>query len=143
MLQASELRQQWRVQQGAITIALDESEVRVSDPLALDPTVTVERVNVAKSPARTMVAEMMILAGQVAATIGEHFLMTPSSLLSHTLCRSLTVGCVLITSLPLQNFTLHYWITQDVASIRVYRWACISVRVCARNGLTHLSASTS
>lgn len=70
-LQASEVRQQWRVKQGAITIALDESEVRISDSLLLDPEVTIERLNVSKSPSRSMVAEMMILAGQVAATIGE------------------------------------------------------------------------
>ena len=71
-LQASEARQAWRLRQGAAAISLDECVVRVADPRALDPAVTLERVRQWDSPSRTLVSEMMILAGQVAATVGEH-----------------------------------------------------------------------
>ena len=68
--QASRLRQGWRERQGAANIALDECQVRVDSAAAQDPTVRLERLNMWDSPARNMVAELMILAGQVAATLG-------------------------------------------------------------------------
>ena len=45
--------------------------MRVDDAAAEDPTIRLERLNMWGSPARNLVAEMMILAGQVAATLGE------------------------------------------------------------------------
>lgn len=70
-LQAARLRQAWREAQGAATIFLDECSVRVSDASAEDPEVRLERLSVGASPSRAMVAELMILAGQVAAAVGE------------------------------------------------------------------------
>ncbi len=70
-LQASEARQAWRLRQGAAAISLDECVVHVADPRAPDPAVTLERVQQWDSPSRTLVSEMMILAGQVAATVGK------------------------------------------------------------------------
>jgi len=69
--QASELRQQWRTAQGAITFSMHESSIKVDDPRLADPRVTVQRINTYDSPSRSLVAEMMILAGQAAATFGE------------------------------------------------------------------------
>ncbi|CAL8468647.1 g8187 [Coccomyxa elongata] len=69
--QASEARQAWRLRQGAAAISLDECVVHVADPRAPDPAVTLERVQQWDSPSRTLVSEMMILAGQVAATVGQ------------------------------------------------------------------------
>lgn len=69
-IQASRLRQAWREAQGAANISLDECQVRVGDARAEDPAIRLERVNMWDSPARNMVAEMMILAGQVAAALG-------------------------------------------------------------------------
>jgi hypothetical protein len=79
-VQASKARQAWRTQQGAANITLDECEVRVSDARAVDPRVTLERVQTWESPARTLVSEMMILAGQVAATVGAPSLTDPCRL---------------------------------------------------------------
>ncbi len=68
--QAAKLRQAWREAQGAATISLDECQIRVSDSTAQDPDISLERLQVWESPSRSMVAEMMILAGQIAATLG-------------------------------------------------------------------------
>ena len=68
--QAAELRRGWRAGQGAATIFLDECSVRIGDAAAEDPEVSLERLAVGSSPSRAMVAELMILAGQVAAAVG-------------------------------------------------------------------------
>jgi len=70
-LQAAEARAAWRLRQGASTFALDECSVKVDDPRAADPRVALQRINTWQSASRTLVSEMMILAGQVAATAGE------------------------------------------------------------------------
>lgn len=70
-LQAADARAAWRVRQGASTFALDECSVKVDDARAADPRVALHRINTWQSAARTLVSEMMILAGQVAATVGE------------------------------------------------------------------------
>lgn len=74
VVQASEARAAWRTRQGAASITLDECEVRVADPRAPNPRVTLERLQTGTSAARTLVSEMMIMAGQVAATVGEFLL---------------------------------------------------------------------
>ncbi len=60
----SKCRQDWRRQQGAININLPESSIKVNGEQ-----VQIEVLN--DSEARTLVAEMMILAGEVAANYGE------------------------------------------------------------------------
>lgn len=80
VVQASQVRQAWRTRQGAANISLDECEVRVADAHSPDPRVTLERVQTWESPARTLVSEMMILAGQVAATFGAPSLLSPCRL---------------------------------------------------------------
>lgn len=75
--QAAKLRQAWREAQGAASISLDECQVRVADASAQDPAISLERLQVWESPARSMVAEMMILAGQIAATVGAFPLKKP------------------------------------------------------------------
>ena len=64
-------RQAWRSQQGAIRIQLPESAIKVTgDDITIDV--------LDDSPARQLVAEMMILAGEVAARYGEaHALAIP------------------------------------------------------------------
>ncbi|MGB8701410.1 MAG: ribonuclease R family protein [Thermosynechococcaceae cyanobacterium] len=57
-------RQSWRESQGAITIQMPESVIKVNGD-----TIDIEVLN--DSTARTLVAEMMILAGEVAASYGQ------------------------------------------------------------------------
>nr|WP_306441481.1 ribonuclease R family protein [Halomicronema hongdechloris] len=59
-------RQAWRLAQGAIAIQMPESAIRVSET---EDEITIDVLD--DSPARQMVAEMMILAGEVAACYGE------------------------------------------------------------------------
>lgn len=58
-------RQQWRKEQGAINIALPESSIKVNP----NDEITIELLD--QSPARQMVAEMMILTGEVAGCYGQ------------------------------------------------------------------------
>ncbi|MFH7243052.1 MAG: ribonuclease catalytic domain-containing protein [Spirulina sp.] len=62
----SQVRGQWRVTQGAITINMPESVIKVQ---ASEEDIVIEVLE--DSPARQMVAEMMILAGEVAARYGQ------------------------------------------------------------------------
>ncbi|WP_421654904.1 ribonuclease catalytic domain-containing protein [Leptothermofonsia sp. ETS-13] len=57
-------RQEWRQSQGAISIHMPESSIKVSDD-----EIIIQVLN--DSPARQLVAEMMILAGEVAARYGQ------------------------------------------------------------------------
>ncbi|NER78608.1 MAG: VacB/RNase II family 3'-5' exoribonuclease [Leptolyngbya sp. SIO1D8] len=71
----ADIRQQWRTQQGAISIHMPESSIKVfqdEDEEAVDIQLLED------STARQMVAEMMILAGEVAARYGQaHHLAIP------------------------------------------------------------------
>jgi exoribonuclease-2 len=60
----AKLRSQWRHSQGSIEISLPEASIKVSDN-----EVTIDVLD--NSPARQLVAEMMILAGEVAAKYGQ------------------------------------------------------------------------
>lgn len=60
----AKLRQQWRQSQGAISIHMPESSIKV-----YDDEITIEVLE--DSQARQLVAEMMILAGEVAARYGQ------------------------------------------------------------------------
>ena len=62
----SQVRGQWRVTQGAITINMPESSIKV---LEAEDDIVIEVLE--DSLARQMVAEMMILAGEVAARYGQ------------------------------------------------------------------------
>jgi exoribonuclease-2 len=63
----------WRMSQGAININMPESSIKVSDT---EEEITIEVFE--DSPSRQMVAEMMILAGEVAARYGqEHAVAIP------------------------------------------------------------------
>jgi exoribonuclease-2 len=62
----AEVREQWRTEQGAINIHMPESSIKVS-PEADD--IEIEVLD--DSSARQLVAEMMILAGEVAARYGQ------------------------------------------------------------------------
>lgn len=69
----SQVRQQWRSTQGAIAIHMPESSIRVSEQ---EDDIDIQLLE--DSPARQMVAEMMILTGEVAARYGqEHDLAIP------------------------------------------------------------------
>lgn len=70
--QWAKVRQQWRITQGAISIHMPESSIQVST----EDTIQIQLLE--DSPARQMVAEMMILTGEVAARYGqEHGLAIP------------------------------------------------------------------
>ena len=62
----AQVRGQWRITQGAITINMPESIIKV---LEAGDDIMIEVLE--DSPARQMVAEMMILAGEVAARYGQ------------------------------------------------------------------------
>ena len=64
----AKIRQQWREQQGAISIHMPESSIKVSQK---DDQEAIEIQLLDNSSARQMVAEMMILAGEVAARYGQ------------------------------------------------------------------------
>ncbi len=69
----AKVRGQWRLTQGAISINMPESNIKVS---GLEDDIVIEVLN--DSMARQMVAEMMILAGEVAARYGQaHALAIP------------------------------------------------------------------
>ncbi|MGF1568465.1 MAG: ribonuclease catalytic domain-containing protein [Nodosilinea sp.] len=69
----AQIRGRWRVTQGAITINMPESNIKVSQA---DDDIVIEVQE--DSPARQLVAEMMILAGEIAARYGEeHALAIP------------------------------------------------------------------
>nr|WP_263858271.1 ribonuclease R family protein [Waterburya agarophytonicola] len=68
----SYLRRNWRKEQGAIQIKMPESTIKVKD----NEEVTIELID--SSPSRQLVAEMMILAGQIGGAYGtEHNLPLP------------------------------------------------------------------
>lgn len=71
--QASRARRAWREAQGAVTIFLDEADIKVDDARLERPRVAIKRLNTETSPSRTLVSEMMIMAGQIAAEYGEPF----------------------------------------------------------------------
>ncbi len=60
LAQAAQLRHQWRQSQGSINIAMPESSIKVKS----DEEIVIELLD--NSPSRRLVAEMMILAGEVA-----------------------------------------------------------------------------
>ena len=69
----AKVRGQWRLSQGAISINMPESNIKVSET---EDDIVIEVLN--DSMARQMVAEMMILAGEVAARYGQaHALAIP------------------------------------------------------------------
>lgn len=71
----SKIREQWRGQQGAINIHMPETSIRVSQENE-DESIEIKVLD--DSPARELVAEMMILAGEVAARYGQdHALAMP------------------------------------------------------------------
>lgn len=68
----AKVRQRWRATQGAISIHMPETSIKVTDEDVIDIRVFDD------SPARQMIAEMMILAGDVAARYGQsHNLVMP------------------------------------------------------------------
>lgn len=72
LAQSSYLRRNWRKSQGSIQIKMPESVIKVKD----NEEVTIELID--SSPSRQLVAEMMILAGQIAGKYGtEHNLPLP------------------------------------------------------------------
>ena len=72
LAQSSYLRRNWRKSQGSIQIKMPESIIKVKD----NEEVTIELID--SSPSRQLVAEMMILAGQIGGKYGtEHSLPLP------------------------------------------------------------------
>ena len=63
----AQLRQQWRRDQGSINIQMPESSIKVKD----EDEIVIEVLD--NSPARQLVAEMMILAGEVAGSYGQAY----------------------------------------------------------------------
>lgn len=71
----AKVREQWRSRQGAINIHMPETSIRVSQEADQE---FIEIKLLDDSPARELVAEMMILAGEVAARYGQdHHLAMP------------------------------------------------------------------
>jgi exoribonuclease-2 len=71
----AKVREQWRAQQGSINIHMPETSIRV---LQHDEQEAIEIKMLDDSPARELVAEMMILTGEVAARYGQdHALAMP------------------------------------------------------------------
>lgn len=68
--QAAELRRAWRFSQGAIEIRMPEASIKVAAPDTDSPRVSIESMDQHESRSRQMVAEMMILAGEVAGKLG-------------------------------------------------------------------------
>jgi exoribonuclease-2 len=64
LAELAEKRQQWRISQGSITISLPEAIIKVKD----NEEVVIELLD--KSRSRNLVAEMMIVAGEIAARYG-------------------------------------------------------------------------
>lgn len=72
LAQKSQLRREWRKSQGSIQIKMPESVIKVKE----NEEVTIELID--SSPSRQLVAEMMILAGQIGGKYGtEHNLPLP------------------------------------------------------------------
>ena len=72
LAKSSYLRRSWRKSEGAIQIKMPESVIKVND----NEEVTIELID--SSPSRQLVAEMMILTGQIAGKYGsEHSLPLP------------------------------------------------------------------
>ena len=70
-MQASRARRAWREAQGAVSISLAECDVKVDDARLERPSISLTRLNTDASPSRTLVSEMMIMAGQIATEYGE------------------------------------------------------------------------
>ncbi len=73
-VQASKARRAWREAQGAVSISLAECDVKVDDARLERPNISLTRLNTEASPSQTLVSEMMIMAGQIAAEYGERSL---------------------------------------------------------------------
>lgn len=71
--QAAEVRERWREEQGALSIHMPEAKVRVVEPQSPDPSVQVHAGlnGGGDQPSQRLVSEMMILAGQAIASLGE------------------------------------------------------------------------
>ena len=79
-LQAARLRKAWRAGQGAITLKVEGADIKVRDAHLLQPHITIQP-DVPSSPAHTLVAEMMIMAGEAAGALGEPFLLDCASVM--------------------------------------------------------------
>lgn len=69
---AAAARKRYRTASGAVEIAMPESKVEVADAHVEVPDVTMEASKMDDSVSRQLVAEMMILAGEVCARLGSH-----------------------------------------------------------------------
>ncbi len=54
-----------------MSIFLDECDIKVDDARLQRPRVSVRRLSTENSPSRTLVSEMMIMAGEIAAQYGQ------------------------------------------------------------------------
>ncbi|KAK9829763.1 hypothetical protein WJX72_007759 [[Myrmecia] bisecta] len=70
LAQAAELRQQWREEAGAVQFNLPEMALRVADAHSDAPAVSISVLDQLASPARRLVQELMILAGEAVANFG-------------------------------------------------------------------------
>ncbi|KAK9841052.1 hypothetical protein WJX81_007873 [Elliptochloris bilobata] len=70
LLRAAELRHRWRAARGATTFTYRDTEVRVEGAAGTSPSVRLSDGPQQSSRAQLMVAEMMILANEAAATLG-------------------------------------------------------------------------
>ena len=55
-----------------MTIFLDECDIKVDDARLQQPSISVRRLSTESSPSRTLVSEMMIMAGEIAAQYGQY-----------------------------------------------------------------------
>ena len=69
--QAAELRNQWRVSNGAVEIRTPEASISVGVDADGDAVVSIAATDQWSSPSRQLVSEMMVLAGEAVAAFGE------------------------------------------------------------------------
>ena len=81
--QAAEARERWREERGAVSFQMPEARVRVAQPHSPDSRVQVQATgsSSAGQASQRLVSEMMILAGQAIAHIGQPSPLIPSMLL--------------------------------------------------------------
>eukprot|EP00271_Cylindrocystis_brebissonii_P008388 TRINITY_DN225_c0_g5_i1.p1 TRINITY_DN225_c0_g5~~TRINITY_DN225_c0_g5_i1.p1 ORF type:complete len:968 (-),score=227.06 TRINITY_DN225_c0_g5_i1:1038-3941(-) len=70
LAEAAYLRQDWRMAQGAVEILLPEPDLKVTNLTSPNPSVTIDVID-QTAPARRLVSEMMVLAGEAVALWGQ------------------------------------------------------------------------
>ena len=70
LLQIADLRKEWRTKNGATGISIPECELHVRLTPGKEPEISLEQIDMGTSRARLMVSELMVLANEAMASIG-------------------------------------------------------------------------